>query len=152
VGTKESDYDDYPVNSYVLFAHPDGPKDKMSCRRTGPFQVVNHIGNTYTIKNLINGKHINTHIGNLVPFNYDATRTIPKDVAMYDMREFVVESILNHRGDRNRRTQMEFLIRWKGFTIEWDTWEPYGNLRDNDQLIEYLRSNRIKSLIPTRHK
>jgi hypothetical protein len=152
MGTKESDYNDYPVNSYVLFAHPDGPKDKMSCRRTGPFQVVNHIGNTYTIENLINGKHINTHIGNLVAFNYDATRTIPKDVAMYDMREFVVESVLNHRGDRNRRTQMEFLIRWKGFTIEWDTWEPYGNLRDNDQLIAYLRSNKLKSLIPTRHK
>jgi hypothetical protein len=152
MGTKESDYDDYPVNSYVLFAHPGGPKDKMFCRRTGPFQVVNHIGNTYTIENLIDGKHINTHIGNLVPFNYDATRTIPKVVAVYDMGKFVVESILNYRGDRNRRTQTEFFIRWKRFTIEWDTWEPYGNLRDNDQLIKYLRSNRMKSLIPTRHK
>jgi hypothetical protein len=41
---KEPAYDDYPVNSYVLFAYPDGPKDKMSCRRTGPYHVVNHVG------------------------------------------------------------------------------------------------------------
>jgi hypothetical protein len=34
---------------------------------------------------------------------------------MYDGNEFVVDSILNHRGDRNRRTQMEFLVRWSGF-------------------------------------
>jgi hypothetical protein len=103
MGTKEANYEDYPINSYVLFSHPDGPKDKMSCRRTGPFQVVNHIGNQYTIENLINGKHTNTYVGNLVPFNYDPARTIPKDVAMADMREFVVEAILDHRGDRNRR-------------------------------------------------
>lgn len=152
MSTKETDYDDYPVNSYVLFAHPDGPKDKMSCRRTGPYQVVNHVGNTYTIEHLISGKHINTHVGNLVTFNYDATRTIPKDVAMYDEREFVVESILDHRGDRNRRSQMEFLVRWAGYTIEWDTWEPYGNLRDTAQLVEYLQANRMRSLIPTKHK
>jgi hypothetical protein len=36
-GTKEASFEDYPINSYVLFLHPDGPKDKMSCRRTGPF-------------------------------------------------------------------------------------------------------------------
>jgi hypothetical protein len=101
---------------------------------------------------LITGKHKNTHVGNLVPFNYDSTRTIPKDVAMYDMREFVVDSILQHRGDRNRRSQMEFLIRWKGFEVEYDTWEPYGNLKDTDQLIEYLKANRMQSLLPAKHK
>jgi hypothetical protein len=97
-------------------------------------------------------KHRNTHVGNLITFNYDATRTDPKDIAMYDDNEFVVESILNHRGDRNRRTQMEFLVRWSGFTVEYDTWEPYGNLRDTDQLIEYLQANRMRSLIPAKHK
>jgi hypothetical protein len=67
---------------------------------------------------------------------------------MYDDNKFVVESILNHRGDRNRRTQMEFLVRWSGYSVEYDTWEPCGNLRDTDQLIEYLQANRMKSLIP----
>jgi hypothetical protein len=151
-GTKEASFEDYPINSYVLFNHPDGPKDKMSCRRTGPFQVVNHIGNQYTIENLINGKHINTYVGNLVPFNYDETRTIPKDVAMQDMREFVVEAILDHRGDRNRRSQMEFLVKWQGYEIEYDSWEPYENLRDVDLLIEYLKAHKMRKLIPAKHK
>jgi hypothetical protein len=62
MGTKEAYYDDYPVNSYILFSYPDGPKDKMSYRRTGPYQVVNHIGNQYKIERLIDGKHINTYV------------------------------------------------------------------------------------------
>jgi hypothetical protein len=151
-GTKEAFFKDYPINAYVLFSHPDGPKDKMSCRRTGPFQVVNHIGNQYTIENLINGKHTNTYVGNLVPFNDDPARTIPKDVAIADMREFVVEAILDHRGDRNRRSQMEFLVKWQGYEVEYDSWEPCENLRDTDQLIAYLKANRMRSLVPAKHK
>jgi hypothetical protein len=143
MGTKEVNYEDYPITSYVLFSHPDGPKDKMSCRRTGPYQVVNHIGNQYTIENLIKGKHTN---------NYDPARTIPKDVAIADMREFVVEAILDHRGDRNRSSQMEFLVKWQGYEIKYDSWEPYENLRDTDQLIAYLKANRMRSLVPTKHK
>jgi hypothetical protein len=59
---------------------------------------------------------------------------------MVDMREFVADFILDHRGDKNRRSQMEFLVRWQGYEVEYDTWKPYiyAILRDTDQLIEYL--------------
>jgi hypothetical protein len=124
----------------------------MSCSRTGPYQVVNHIGNQYTIENLINGKHTNTYVENLVPFNYDPARTIPKDVAMADMREFVVEAIVDHRGDRNRRSKMEFLVKWQGYKIKYDSWEPYENLRNTNQLIAYLKKNCMRLLVPAKHK
>jgi hypothetical protein len=113
---------------------------------------VNIIGSKYTIQDLLTGKNFDTHISNLVPFNYDTTRTDPKVVAMHDQEEFVIQEVLAHRGEKSRRKTMEFKIRWEGFGPEFDTWEPYANLRDTDELLLYLNRNRLKSLIPLKHR
>ena len=47
---------------------------------------------------------------------------------------------------------MEFKVRWEGFGPEFDSWEPYSNLRDTDKLLSYLIQNKLKSLIPQKHK
>ena len=47
---------------------------------------------------------------------------------------------------------MEFKIRWAGYGAEDDTWEPYSEVRDNDILHAFLRANKMKALIPTKHK
>ena len=49
-------------------------------------------------------------------------------VAQQNAQEFVVEEVLAHRGDRAKRSTLEFRIRWSGFGEESDTWEPYKNL------------------------
>ena len=85
-------------------------------------------GAIYTIQDLVNGKVIETHIHNLRPFNYDEERTDPVAVAQQNAQEFVVEEVLAHRGDRAKRSTLEFRIRWSGFGEESDTWEPYKNL------------------------
>ena len=40
-------------------------------------------------------------------------------------------------GDRNRRSTMEFLVRWDDFTGA-ESWEPYAGLRHAEKLHEYL--------------
>jgi hypothetical protein len=57
----------------------------------------------YTIEDLVSGKRISTHIRNHRPSIYDPIRTNPLTVAQHNEKEFIVESILGHRGNRNRR-------------------------------------------------
>ena len=143
---------EYPVNSYVLFTPPVGRGDKLLPKHRGPYQVIERSTSIYTIENLVDGKRSTTHIHNLRPFNYDPARTSPLVVAQHNEQEFVVESIQSHRGDRTRRSTMEFKVRWSGFGESCDTWEPYKALLHVDKLHEYLRTNRMKTLIPGDHK
>jgi transposase InsO family protein len=143
---------EYPVNSYVLFTPPVGRGDKLLPKHRGPYQVIERSTSIYTIENLVDGKRSTTHIHNLRPFNYDPARTSPLVVAQHNEQEFVVESIQSHRGDRTRRSSMEFKVRWSGFGESCDTWEPYKALLHVDKLHEYLRTNRMKTLIPGEHK
>jgi transposase InsO family protein len=103
-------FTEFPINSYVLYNHPEGRADKLSMTKRGPYRVVNIQGSQYTIQDLVSEKNFDTHISNLSPFNYDPNRTDPKDVALAEQQEFYVERILNHRGDKTRRKTMEFLV------------------------------------------
>jgi hypothetical protein len=106
----------------------------------------------YIIEDLVSGKRITTHIHNLRPFIYDPIRTNPLTVAQHNEQEFIVESILGHRGNRNRRSTLQFNVRWSGFDDSSDSWEPYKALMHVDKLHDYLRANAMKTLIPREHK
>jgi hypothetical protein len=73
-------------------------------------------------------------------------------VAQQNEQEFVVESILSHRGNRNKRSTMEFKVRWAGFGESCDSSEPYKALLHVDKLHDYLRTNTMMTLIPKEHK
>jgi hypothetical protein len=88
----------------------------------------------YIIEDLVSGKRITTHIHNLRTFIYDPIRTNLLTVAQHNVQEFIVESILGHRGDRNRRSTLTFHIRWSGFDDLSDSWEPYKALMHVDKL------------------
>ena len=79
---------------------------------------------------------------------YDPARTSPLAIAQQNEQEFVVESINGHRGNRQRRSTMEFKVRWAGFGESCDSWEPYKGLLH----VDYLRANAMKTLIPSEHK
>ena len=71
---------------------------------------------------------------------------------MVDREEYLVEEILAHRGDPKRKTSLEFLVKWKGYTDENNSWEPWNNLKDNSFLHDYLRSHGFSKLLPASHK
>lgn len=151
---KDPNYAEYPINSYVLYTPPIGKRrPKTEMKHDGPFQVVNRLGDIYTIKNLLDGKPFDTHISALRPFFYDPLRINPKDVAVANAREFYIDRILSHRGDINAKTKMEFLVRWLDYTEDDDSWEPFGNLRNTEQLITYMRNDpKLVDLIDPKHR
>jgi hypothetical protein len=74
-----------------------------------------------------------------------------KDIASRDrIHDFPVELVREYRftGPKKKSSELEFLIKWKGFGPEWDTWEPYKNVRLNETVIEFMRANKLKTYIP----
>jgi len=68
----------------------------------------------------------------------------PQPVVIEGEEEWEVERILNKRKIRGKD---KFLVRWKGFTAEGDTWESRENLQNAEELLrefeeEYGRDNR----------
>ena len=61
----DPNFTEFPINSYVLLEHPGGNRKKLQTKKQGPFQVVNIVGSTYTIQNLINHKTMDVHISTL---------------------------------------------------------------------------------------
>jgi hypothetical protein len=72
----------------------------------------------------------------------------PTRVAARVNEEYVVQEILEHKGNKKYKTSLEFKVRWTGYGPEHDTWEPWRNVRLVDKLHAYLYKHGMKSLIP----
>jgi hypothetical protein len=71
-----------------------------------------------------------------------------RKISMVDKDEFLVEEIISHKGDIGRKTSLEFLVKWAGYGSEYNTLEPWSNLRNNSVLHDYLRKNGLGRLVP----
>ena len=60
-------------------------------------------------------------------------KILPKQVIIEGEKEFKVEKILNKRTVRGKE---KFLVRWKGYIVEEDTWENRENLENMKELVE----------------
>ena len=60
----------------------------------------------------------------------------PKQVIIEGEEEFEVEKILNKRMVRGKE---KFLVRWKGYITEEDTWENRENLENTKKLVEEFK-------------
>ena len=60
-------------------------------------------------------------------------KILPKLVIIEGEEEFEVEKILNKRTVREKE---KFLVRWKGYMVEEDTWESRENLENAKELVE----------------
>jgi hypothetical protein len=110
---------------------------------------MNKTDSIYIIDDLVSDKRITTRIHYLRPYLYDPIHTNLLTVAQHNEQEFIIESIL---GNRNRRSTLQFNVRWSGFDDSSDSWEPYKALIHVDNLHDYLRANAMKTLIPREHK
>jgi len=63
-------------------------------------------------------------------------RMLPKPVIIEGEEEFEVEKISNKRIVRGKE---KFLVRWKGYTAEEDTWENKENLENMKELVEEFK-------------
>ena len=60
-------------------------------------------------------------------------KTLPKPIIIKREEEFKVEKILNKRVVRGKE---KFLVWWKRYTVEEDTWESRENLKNIKKLVE----------------
>jgi len=60
-------------------------------------------------------------------------KTLPKLVIIEEEEEFEVEKILNKKMVRGRE---KFLVQWKRYIAEEDTWENRENLKNAKELVE----------------
>jgi hypothetical protein len=149
---------EFPSGSWVLAEYHSsiirkGPPSKLNTQLRGPYKVLRHELDEYTIRNTVTNKDEQIHISLLRPFLFDANYIDPTDVAMKDaISTFTVEAILEHNGDRRTLSSMSFKTRWLGYDESHDLWLPYKELRDNPALHQYLINNKMRTLIPKEHR
>ena len=115
----------------------------------GPLKVIKYLGNShYLLKDLVDKKERRVHVSRTKKYLLNSAFTSPLEVAARDRDEFFVEAILNHRGNFNRKSELEYLVTWAGYTSEHDEWIPWSNLRRNEMLHKYLHDIGKDSVIP----
>jgi hypothetical protein len=144
---------EFPVDSYVLVAYPKGamgrkPPTKLHTYWRGPLRVTSSDGNEYRLQNLVTGKQELHHITSLKKFNVDKDGETPEEVARHDTGEFIVEKILQHEGDEERKDEMDFLVKWEGLSEEFNLWLPWAELKNNQKLHDYLKGIGKQKIIP----
>ena len=85
-------------------------------------------------------------------FLYDPLQTDPLDIVRRDYLEFFVEEILDMKGDIKKVTSLQFLVKWLGFDDTSNSWEPWKNVRDTEQVHVYLRANNMEIYIPSKFR
>jgi hypothetical protein len=115
------------------------PSKKLEFRRFGPFTVLSKHGTAYKLSIPSTWKNIHPvfHETLLSPvkqsiFPSQVTPSPPPPDLIDDHPEYEVESILKVR---KWGRGVRYLVHWKGYPHEDDTWEPRSNLDHAEQLL-----------------
>jgi len=145
VDRKRGEVDDYKVGDLVMLSTKD-LKYQMVGRRTeklmerfvGPYKVKKiilsnavelELPDTIKIHLVVNVSRIHRYVGQVE----GQKREQPTPVIIDGEEEWKVEEILNKWRIRGKD---KYLVRWKGFTVESDTWEERENLGNAKEAIE----------------
>jgi reverse transcriptase-like protein/integrase-like protein/chromodomain-containing protein/aspartyl protease len=112
------------------------PSDKLDFKKLGPFPVKKVISKTNYELSLPKTMKIHPifHISLLETASQDAE---PQDcIEVADDTEYEVEQILDTRKHNKER---QWLIKWKGYGHEENTWEPIKNLTNCQPLLRQYR-------------
>jgi hypothetical protein len=122
------------------------PSRKLSHRRLGPFPVERKVGsNAYRLR-------LPPSMGRIYPvFNVIKLTPAPKDPIagrrtippptpeiIDGEEEWVVEEILDSKM-MNRK--LRYLVKWKDFGIEHNSWEPWDNVHAPDLIADFYRNH-----------
>ena len=127
---------------------------KLWPKYVGPFSVAERIGAVaYRLELPANWKLHNVfHVSRLRPYRSDGSYQPPPPVINQQIEgedpAYEVEAILDTRLNRTKAGKLlrkEYLVRWKGYGPEHNTWEPESNLINvEDVMKEFMHKNQGK--------
>jgi len=142
---KRSDADEYKVGDLVMLSTKDlkyqmvGRRtEKLTERFVGPYRVKEiissnavklELSSTVKIHPVVNVSRVRRYVGQVK----GQRKEQPAPVIIKGEEEWEVERILNKRKVRGKE---KYLVCWKGFTAESDTWEERENLENAKEAIE----------------
>jgi len=133
---------DFPVESWVTVKWRGGKPHKLSLPKRGPFKVVRKVSDSYLeVEDPADLKLYQFGVRELQAYHMAAGED-PRDVIAMDEAEVLVDKILDHTTrNSHRRTDFDFLVRWKGQDSEEDMWVPYSEVRPLAAFDEYVREH-----------
>ena len=116
----------YLPDTHVLVHYRTGsPPTRLHAYWRGPVKVLEGRDSRYKLLDLITLKEKESRVSDIIPFLFDASFTDPLGVARHDNMEYFIDKILEHRGNLKKKTEIEFLVSWFGYTQERNSWESY---------------------------
>ena len=115
------------------------PAKKLSDKRLGPYKITKVINpnayelqlpKSFKIHNRFNVSKLRPYLPSTIP-NQRPLPPLPVEVDGEE--EYEAEEIID---SRLYRRKLQYLVKWKGYTPENNTWEPEANLRHSTELLE----------------
>jgi hypothetical protein len=115
------------------------PSNKLDFKKLGPFMIERKISNTNYQLSLPDTMRIHPvfHISLLEPA--PANAKTQDQVEAEGEPEFEVEAILD---SRQQNQQIKYLVKWKGYPHEENTWEPTEHLENSQIILEKYHQGR----------
>ena len=109
---------------------------KLLPRYIGPFEVLQRVGEVAYKLALPEHMRVHNvfHVSLLARYTAEGTYQPPPPVLRDGHLEYEVEQVLYHRPVRaGRQNSYEYLIKWKGYPVHENTWEPAQNIPESLQ-------------------
>jgi hypothetical protein len=134
----------------------DRPSKKLSHLRLGPFKILDRVSSIaykLDLPKSMSKLHPVFNVVKLTPVGQDPIpgrhpEPPPDPVIVDGELEYEVEEVLNSRW---RHGKVEYLIKWRGFGIEHNSWEPDSNVFAPSSLSKFHLSNPDAVKPPTRN-
>ena len=121
--------------------------NKLMPKYIGPFKIIGKIGELAYKLELPSNMRIHNvfHVAKLKQFHDNGRIQPPPPALIVDgEEEYEVDYIIKHRDTKKgKSTRREYLVRWKGYGIEYDEYIPERDLRNAPgKVAEYWAGSR----------
>ena len=125
--------------------HLKEPSKKLANKQIGPYEKIEIISPNAVKLKLPRGLTIHpvVNVSSICPYRAPTIKgqkaDEPGPIEVQGQEEYEVESILD---SRRYRRKLQFLVKWKGYTSEHNSWEPEDNLKNaQSQIKKFYKEN-----------